>query len=302
MATNGIIDDTINNNGAVTPPATPQGLLGTTTETTETPSATVISPEAKVSNQLTSLLSSGSPLLALSESKAKEQANRLGLLSSSMAVGAGRRAVIETATPIAAADAATFATRDLAQQRADIDKTLDIQQQEGRTALEEQQQSGRTSLQTAENIAALEREQVSQTGATGRLQLELENKIADTALRINQSDRQFFSESASKIAQQSLAAVADINNQPDTVLTPAQKGVAIANIRAQAQADTDFIASIFEVNLDWGDTPLEQIPLPEGEADRPLFNPVANPRVVEPTNAADIMPDALLSAIMNQQG
>lgn len=67
---------------------------------------------ATVSGQLTGLLGSNSDYLKLNESKANIAANRRGLLSSSMAAGAGRAAAISAALPIAQQDAATIADLD----------------------------------------------------------------------------------------------------------------------------------------------------------------------------------------------
>ena len=77
-----------------------------------------ITPEALVSNQMATLLDQESPYIKTNIAKAKEEANKLGLLSSSMAVGAGRRAAIESALPIAQQDAKTYAASILSAQEA----------------------------------------------------------------------------------------------------------------------------------------------------------------------------------------
>lgn len=73
--------------------------------------------EAKgVEGRVNRITSSDSPLMQLAGTRAKQQANRSGLLNSSMAVGAGQKAVIETATPIAQADASAYQQQALANQ------------------------------------------------------------------------------------------------------------------------------------------------------------------------------------------
>jgi len=67
------------------------------------------SPEITVAGQLEKLLAKDSPLSRVTEAKAKERATALGMESSSMAIGAAQKALIETATPIAAQDAKTLA-------------------------------------------------------------------------------------------------------------------------------------------------------------------------------------------------
>jgi hypothetical protein len=70
------------------------------------------SDNALVSNNLTKLLASDNPYMTLARTKAKQYANSRGLLNSSMAAGAGERAAIESALPIAQQDASTFFTSE----------------------------------------------------------------------------------------------------------------------------------------------------------------------------------------------
>jgi len=76
-----------------------------------------VSPESTVSGQLQGLLDADSAYMKTAERRAKEQAASLGLLGSSMAVGASQRAAIESALPIAQQDAKTFATAALEEQK-----------------------------------------------------------------------------------------------------------------------------------------------------------------------------------------
>jgi hypothetical protein len=69
-----------------------------------------------VEGRVASISNSGSPLMQLAATRAKQAANRSGLLNSSMAVGAGQRAVIDAATPIAQADAASYQQQQLTNQ------------------------------------------------------------------------------------------------------------------------------------------------------------------------------------------
>ena len=83
------------------------------------PSESYITPQASISNQLTSLLSSNSPLMQQADSKARLQANKMGLLSSSMAVGAAQGEAMKLMTPIAAQEADTYAKAALQKQQAE---------------------------------------------------------------------------------------------------------------------------------------------------------------------------------------
>jgi hypothetical protein len=71
-----------------------------------------------VAGQLQSLLSSDSPYIQESRRQATEQAGSRGLLNSSIAAGAGQRAAIQSALPIAQQDAQTYTQFGLKEQEA----------------------------------------------------------------------------------------------------------------------------------------------------------------------------------------
>ncbi len=68
-----------------------------------------VDPNQTVQGQLDGIIAKNSPLMQRAETKANEQMNGRGLLNSSMAVGAAQTAVLDAATPIATADAGTYA-------------------------------------------------------------------------------------------------------------------------------------------------------------------------------------------------
>ena len=76
-----------------------------------------IDAEGTVAGQLESLLDSDSAYMTNAKRRADERAASLGLLGSSMAVGASERAAIESALPIAQQDAKTFAESMLNEQK-----------------------------------------------------------------------------------------------------------------------------------------------------------------------------------------
>jgi len=78
-----------------------------------------ITPESMVSNQMTSLLASDSPYMKQAENVAKQKAQSMGLLSSSMAVGAAQGESIRAALPIAQQDAKAYTDRMAGQQTAE---------------------------------------------------------------------------------------------------------------------------------------------------------------------------------------
>jgi len=74
--------------------------------------------KSTVTGQLQSLLSSDSPYLAENRRQATEQAGSRGLLNTSIAAGAGQRAAIQSALPIAQQDAETYAKFGMQEQAA----------------------------------------------------------------------------------------------------------------------------------------------------------------------------------------
>lgn len=81
-----------------------------------------MTPETTVAGQLERLLAKDSALEQQSRAKARGQASALGMLSSSSAIGATRRASIEALTPVAAKDAET--AKQFQQQKQNIDNEI----------------------------------------------------------------------------------------------------------------------------------------------------------------------------------
>jgi len=78
-----------------------------------------VTPESLVSTQLQTLLAGDSPYIQAARTRAAEQVGSRGLLNTSIAAGAGERAAIESALPIAAQNATVFAQANLTQQQAE---------------------------------------------------------------------------------------------------------------------------------------------------------------------------------------
>ncbi|MBE9565109.1 MAG: hypothetical protein IMF17_07665 [Proteobacteria bacterium] len=67
-----------------------------------------VDPNSLVENRLTGLLKSDSEYMQSAETGAKQTANKSGLLNTSIAAGAGRKAAIDASLPIAQQDASTY--------------------------------------------------------------------------------------------------------------------------------------------------------------------------------------------------
>lgn len=110
-----------------------------------------------VQGQLDTILGKDGPLMQSARTRAAQNANARGLLNSSMAVQAGEQAVIDSALPIAAADAAAYnragetnqASQNLALQfGADASNRIAGQQLAGRQSLEQIGAQGAQQRQT----------------------------------------------------------------------------------------------------------------------------------------------------------
>ncbi len=97
---------------------------------------TVYAPEkeATVEGRLGGLLESGSPYLERARTSAKMEAQKRGLLNSSMAASAGEKAAIEAALPIAQQDASAYLNAGMAGYQGEIEaaqSALGYEQQKG---------------------------------------------------------------------------------------------------------------------------------------------------------------------------
>lgn len=124
-----------------------------------------------VSDQMRGLLSQQSPYMRLAEQGAQRQAMSRGLGNSSIAAGAGRRAAIESAMPIAQADAATY----------------------GRTQAENMEALNRGLMQERDiaNQQSLESSRLNQAGMNAGLQAQIARMGFDADLQRQREDLAF---------------------------------------------------------------------------------------------------------------
>lgn len=156
--------------GDTRPPGTPApGVL----EGTPAPASGLeyVDPErSTVAGQLQTLLGSESPYIQQARLGAQRQAASRGMLSSSMAAGAGEAAAIKAGLPIAEQDAAAYALAQGREQEGDIT---------GR--LEEAGYRAGERLSAQESGQARERDKQAQIATTGDiiLQGDIKEKLAD---------------------------------------------------------------------------------------------------------------------------
>jgi len=168
-----------------------------------------------VAGRVNQLTSTANPLFVAAGTKAKQQSAARGLLNSTQAVQAGQQAVIETATPIASADATLYQQQQLANQQAQNDAAarnasnrmnvgmLGFQTQENARQFDaslgqRQQEFATQSGQTQQQIDA-QKEQFAQTLGMSVKDLELKRD------QLSESQRQFLAsldQQKSQLAQQ----------------------------------------------------------------------------------------------------
>lgn len=138
-----------------------------------------ITGQATVQQQLADILAEGSAYTDRAKMLANEQSSELGLLSSSMAVGAATGAAIDRALPIAEADAATYGQAQLAQQGAQ--NTAYTTSVEGKVSagLQEQKYDLLTESETIKTGL-----QALYSGADAEVQYEMQERLKEWDLKI----------------------------------------------------------------------------------------------------------------------
>ncbi len=123
-----------------------------------------LSPEQTVAGRVRQMTTTRDPVITTAATRAKQRANVRGLLSSSIAEQAGQQAAIETATPIAAADAAAEQRRreiEYQNQLAVDAEARSAERAREQTEFQTAEERSRIEFQAAENRAALEAERQS---------------------------------------------------------------------------------------------------------------------------------------------
>lgn len=157
-----------------------------------------------VEGRVEGIIAKNSPLMQSAATRAAQQSNRRGLLNSSMAVGAGQRAVIDAAMPIASQDAQTsFQTKGLNQQ-----------------AGNEARQLGANMEFTTGRDAALHQQQLERDTLQGEQEQALQQLRGEQSVQLSQIENEYgnlrrASESAASFYNQTANAIGNILANPD---------------------------------------------------------------------------------------
>jgi len=217
---------------------TPANVASTPTPTPNT-ARQITAPET-VSGQMNALLAEDSPYMQSAKATALAQANSRGLINSSLAVGAGQKAAIDSAMPIATQDATVNANAGQSAQQANQDVNL-AGYNANLTAAQQAQNFGYSTAQNAQNIQG---------------NLDISKQAQDAALviqnlNISQQERASITSATAPIIQQVQLEISNIQRTPDQVLDANGKIRAINFQNQLLQANLKTLSSLYGFNISW---------------------------------------------------
>ena len=168
-----------------------------------------------VSGRMQELISANDPLQQQAITQAKQDMNRLGLLNSSMAVGAAREAQNRAALPIASADAESF--NRFALTNADTANKLNMLNTEAANQASQfgAQQANAMNTTQATLSADTAKFNTQQQNAMVMNQLDQKNKVDLMDIQATYSGDVQASASSNALFNQTMAAIAEIQKSPD---------------------------------------------------------------------------------------
>ena len=261
-----------------------------------------------VAGRVNSLVSSGSPLLQTARTKAAQNSAKRGLMNSSIGVQAGEQAVIETATPIASADASLYQQQALTNQNAR--NTANIQNAgnaiqagtQGRSLMEQARLEDKRLTQNQQQFdttTGIERDrmaqQQSQFTAQQAQQMDLARMDIDSRRELAEIEARFKNDiqSSANISQAWSTLqeqIGRIQNNPE--LDPATKTQLIQNQLASFQSFSSFWKKATGGTVDVSDLLNFNISGPSGGGGNPVGNtgngPVGTPQNPGPSPFQDM--------------
>lgn len=222
-----------------------------------------VTPQMTVAGQIKDIIASGSPLMQQAETAAKNTMNQRGLINSSQAIGAAQDSVYRAATPIAAADAATYAKaasentaagNKALEFNAGAENTSQIAKLQSDTTLTAQDMQDKTSALVTDTNAKLQtylgQLQSNTTLTTQQMASEAQkaissaNNVSSQLIARIQADNSL---SISEKNNQSSQIVAQMNNENARTVQQMTNNAALENIRANGEINTQ-IEKLSEAN------------------------------------------------------
>jgi len=190
------------------------------------------------SGQLQTIMAQDSPLMQQARAQAKQGMAARGLINSSMAQGAGVAAMLERATPIAAADAGTYSNQALTnQQAANTGGQFNVGQQNTFGLQKGAQAFALTEREAGQSFTAgqagLEREQQSKL-QTAQQTFTGAQSALDRAQQLVLTDKSIEAQNALQKAQQDFAAAhSGLDRAQQTALQTGQQTFTAGQNKAQ---------------------------------------------------------------------
>lgn len=186
-----------------------------------------VSNKAKVSGQLEGLLSGDSKYIQNARNNSAETSNRKGLLFSSMSAGAGEKAAIEAAMPIAQQDAQT----------------------EGNQSLTNQAASNTFRQQNSDNLQQMKMANLDfeNSQAMANLNSDLEKGIIDQKTFAN--FRGQFMDSMTSVINEANISISEIQSASD--IPAAEKTKMVNQLIALRDADLEGLQTMFKLQPMW---------------------------------------------------
>lgn len=256
----GLKMETINQTTAVQPPASvpvaPTVYAAPKADTVSyvPPAAPSVTPRTitegeTVEGRLSKILSTGSPLITEARQGAVETAAARGLQNTTIAAGAGERAAIQSALPIAQQDAQTYSTAGQSSQEANQLIATEGYRGGISSALANQQGQQASALSAQEADQKIKLEQIAQQ-LTG-----------------DRQDKETYVNLASGVQQEYQTKYLAIQQTPDTVMNTDAKTLALDTLNRSTKSQMDMLDAVYRVNTTWsggltpgGGTPAQGTP------------------------------------------
>lgn len=233
--------------------------------------------KATMAGQVERVVDKGGPLMTQAETRAKQQMNRRGLVNTSMAVGAGQRALYDVALPIASQDAGHFQELNRMTHGAGLEKGLMTHGeglQRGTMTHGAELETGLIQERATQDIRRGWAEVAQQTQLNDQTHLQQLERMGvqhENLLASMDREQRFNMEKAvvagsQEIQKLVIAEIGAINRTQG--LTPAQQAGAINQVLQRAQAHVTYLNSLVSSSPQW-DPIFDEFPdfeIPGGEA------------------------------------
>jgi len=200
--------------------------------------ADIEAPVTTVADQMQGLLSKSSPYIKTARSSAEQKANSRGLLNTSIAAGAGEKAAIESALPIASQDASAYNTMG-----------TNVFQQKATEDLLGTETGHKSTLmaQEAAQASDLSAQEFGQKETLYDNQYDYETQLKQ--MEFTSEEVRAIGSSTTLLGDTLSSNIADV--QRDASLGADAKTEIVAQLNEMYQSQVNSIGSIYGVSIEW---------------------------------------------------